>query len=98
MICPRSKNEISDDAKFCTKCGEKIEKEQTGQDGLNFELHNKETLECSYCHTKLVGSAKFCVNCGHSINGDEYEDEQIKKNSVHRSFLLTPLRGSSLWM
>ena len=54
MICPRSKNEISDDAKFCTKCGEKIEKEQTGQDDLNFELHNKETLECSYCHTKLV--------------------------------------------
>ena len=88
MICPRCKNEISDDAKFCTKCGEKIEKGQTGQDDLNFELHNKETLECPYCHTKLVGSAKFCVNCGHSINGDEYEDEQIKKKTPRNKFVI----------
>lgn len=94
MICPRCKNEISDDAKFCTKCGEKIEKNQMDWENTNFELHNnKEKLECPYCHTKLVKDAKFCVNCGHSINKDEYECEQTKKNTPRNKFVIGGIAG-----
>ena len=89
MICPKCKNEIPDDAKFCTKCGEKIEKEQIDWKNTNFELgKDKENLECPYCHTKLVENAKFCVNCGHSINEDEYKGDRTKKKTSRNKFVI----------
>ena len=52
MKCPFCGEEISDKAKFCTKCGEKIDHKRI----------------CQQCGAELKESTKFCPQCGTKID------------------------------
>jgi tetratricopeptide (TPR) repeat protein len=48
MNCKTCNAEIAENAKFCTECGAKVEREPV----------------CSNCGVKLTAGAKFCLECG----------------------------------
>lgn len=54
MKCPKCNAELREGAKFCTSCGQKIEK--TGQ-----------PQTCPKCGTPLRPGAKFCTSCGNRL-------------------------------
>lgn len=51
MNCPKCNSELRPGAKFCTKCGQKIEAAQA----------------CPQCGAALKPGAKFCTKCGHKL-------------------------------
>ena len=51
MKCPSCNVEISDNAKFCPECGEKIIRKSV----------------CPECGTEVAPGAKFCAECGHKF-------------------------------
>ena len=48
MICKKCSSELKPQAKFCPKCGEKVE----------------ETKYCPNCGKVLEAGVKFCSSCG----------------------------------
>ena len=48
MNCPKCNSELRPGAKFCTKCGQKVE----------------EAPMCPQCNAPLKPGAKFCTKCG----------------------------------
>ena len=51
MKCPKCNSEVREDAKFCTKCGQKLEPVPT----------------CPHCGGSLKPGAKFCTHCGQKL-------------------------------
>ena len=49
--CLNCGSSVSDNAKFCSECGTKIERE----------------LKCSNCGARLAENAKFCMECGTKV-------------------------------
>lgn len=64
MNCPHCNSEIKDGAKFCTHCGNKIEKENKQKASQNETTVNK----CQQCNSPLKEGAKFCTKCGARVN------------------------------
>ena len=60
-ICPACKFENVDNAKFCEKCGAKL-------DDITAEA---EFVICPTCATKNKKGAKFCEKCGAKLNADQ---------------------------
>ena len=50
-VCSNCGSSLSNDAKFCSGCGTKIERE----------------LKCSNCGALLAENAKFCMECGTKV-------------------------------
>lgn len=50
-ICKKCSASISEEAKFCPRCGN----------------DTSEGVECSKCHVKQDANAKFCANCGNKM-------------------------------
>ena len=50
--CPVCSNEVSDDAKFCDRCGTKLVK----------------TVVCPTCGKETIGGFAFCQNCGSPLD------------------------------
>lgn len=59
--CPNCNSQISDTAKFCKYCGNKIEEK-------------KQELFCEECGAKIDADAPFCEECGAKVGGDIQED------------------------
>jgi len=59
MICKNCGSEIPDTAKFCPKCGAKVEIEKPIEFGIQ-----KEVIICKKCETENPSIAKFCKKCG----------------------------------
>lgn len=51
VYCKNCGAQISDNASFCTNCGQKVEKD----------------LVCRNCNSKLKPETQFCTNCGTSV-------------------------------
>jgi hypothetical protein len=64
LECIRCGNTIRADAKFCSKCGGKIEGRSLGSTNVVTPINSK---TCSYCGSKLTETDKFCKWCGTKI-------------------------------
>ena len=79
--CPKCGNLISPTAKFCTACGNKIEKENPlacpecgyiTNPGDNFckscGYKLVQDMHCFQCGEKVVSGQSFCTKCGNKLN------------------------------
>lgn len=73
-ICPKCGNELSDGARFCSKCGSKYEEVATVKD-------NK--CKCSKCGNELKIGMKFCTKCGTPMDDLEKAGQDV--NVVEKS-------------
>ncbi len=62
--CTRCNSPIKPDAKFCPKCGGKIEGRQVGVPSITTPAKAK---TCSLCGSKLTGTESFCKWCGTKV-------------------------------
>lgn len=77
--CSNCGNEVSKDAKFCSKCGCDISEQQKmrGDKVEKEEKEEKNTVnKCSSCGNEISEDTKFCSKCGGNIL------EQREKNSM----------------
>lgn len=58
MNCPKCNNPLREGAKFCTKCGHKIE----------IPAAPAAASTCPECGASLKEGAKFCTKCGHKLS------------------------------
>lgn len=75
MKCPKCQNELRDNAKFCTRCGSKLDgmsmqpefcDMQPGQRMRSVsQMPNQNT--CAVCGAPLLAGVKFCTRCGSRI-------------------------------
>ena len=63
MKCLRCQNEVSENAKFCTKCGLNLSSVQP----VKMQAPNMQL--CTKCGAKLLPGVRFCTNCGSHVNG-----------------------------
>ncbi len=78
MKCENCGNQVREGAKFCSKCGNSISR----QDNSSAEqsVQAAETLKkCAKCGNVLGEEAKFCPNCGSSIS-EQKEDVRSSKS------------------
>jgi hypothetical protein len=62
--CTRCNSPLKSDAKFCPKCGGKIEGRQVGVPSITTPAKAK---SCSLCGSKLTGTESFCKWCGTKV-------------------------------
>lgn len=80
MKCPKCQNENKENAKFCVKCGCRLEPAASGSPGA-------ENQTCSKCGAVLTPGAKFCTKCGTPVE---------KKETVEQTmFLYSPEQKSA---
>ncbi len=60
ITCAKCGNELTNEAKFCTKCGTKVEKPQS----------ESESVFCSGCGKELDHNSRFCNGCGRAIESE----------------------------
>lgn len=66
-------------AKFCSKCGNKINSDSTrfcSKCGaqLNSFVENNPTIRCPRCNSPVSAESLICVNCGCSLNQEEEQN------------------------
>lgn len=68
--CPKCKAQVSDNAKFCIKCG------------FNIKKHEEENSKhfCPDCGTQFSGG-NFCPECGYDISGELTSNPEPKKKN-----------------
>ena len=74
MNCPKCGNELKDNSKFCSSCGEKIEEVKPVEE----EVVNTPKF-CSQCGEELKDNSKFCSNCGAKTIKEEEAEVQEEK-------------------
>ncbi len=87
MECPKCKNQLKDSAKFCGKCGTKIDQP------ISSNQNNVKNNSCEKCGNALKPGAKFCGKCGtpQSQNNSESEDKEItRKDKGYISWEMEP--------
>jgi len=60
-------------AKFCARCGAKVERDREEADGENGY--------CSYCSSPLAEEIKLCVKCGAKVESQEEVKAEAKGKS-----------------
>ncbi len=99
MKCSECNAEIADNAKFCPKCGAKVEKEvpvknclncgEVLKDGAKFcakcGCKIEKECKCPKCGTAIKDGAKFCPMCGTKIAVDNVGNEKATGNNCKYS-------------
>ena len=67
MKCPNCGQNLSDTARFCSRCGRPICHEPPKKD--------EQEKKCPYCGYSVPASDHFCNNCGHLIDSEILEQE-----------------------
>lgn len=75
MQCPKCKEEISDNSKFCSNCGTNIKEYLE-------KLENEKYIKCPNCDKKIEKDAKFCKYCGKKILNKENNNSKDKSIGV----------------
>ncbi len=73
MQCPKCKEEISDNSKFCSNCGTNIKEYLE-------KLEDEKYIKCPNCDKKIEKDAKFCKYCGHNIIKEVIKNVQRTKS------------------
>ena len=87
MNCPKCNSELRPGAKFCTKCGQKIEAAQA----------------CPQCGAALKSGAKFCTKCGHKLVSapvsapKPLETEDVKASASQAAPDMNMAKGRIYW-
>lgn len=68
MNCNNCGAQVKDDDKFCTECGNKIEK------------LSSDFITCTNCGKENQPSNKFCENCGNSLSRAKNDDKHEQRN------------------
>lgn len=75
MQCPKCKEEISDNSKFCSNCGTNIKEYLE-------KLEEEKCIICPNCGKKIEKDAKFCRYCGKKILNKENNNSKDKSIGV----------------
>lgn len=75
MQCPKCKEEISDNSKFCSNCGTNIKEYLE-------KLEEEKYIKCPNCDKKIEKDAKFCKYCGKKILNKENNNSKDKSIGV----------------
>lgn len=67
MRCPKCQSEINENAKFCVKCGCRLEQAAPPPAPQG-------SLTCPKCGSALKAGTKFCVKCGTPVGTNEAEE------------------------
>ena len=76
-ICLRCGNELSDNAKYCSKCGSQYEELKAEAQGAELACQ-EESKFCTYCGNRISMNAKFCPICGNSLILSNNKQDQMK--------------------
>lgn len=81
VACPNCQTPNAKDAKFCTGCGTKMQKEcphchaSVGLDtkfcpecGENLTPKDQQIMTCPDCQNEVPANSKFCAQCGHAFS------------------------------
>lgn len=75
MQCPKCKQEVSDNSKFCSNCGTNIEEYLE-------KLEEEKYIKCPNCDKNIEKDAKFCKYCGKKILNKENNNSKDKSIGV----------------
>ncbi|CDE92738.1 TPA: hypothetical protein CPT79_08100 [Candidatus Gastranaerophilales bacterium HUM_6] len=75
MQCPKCKQEVSDNSKFCSNCGTNIKEYLE-------KMENEKYIKCLNCDKKIEKDAKFCKYCGKKILNKENNNSKDKSIGV----------------
>lgn len=95
MKCPKCQYENSAIAKFCVKCGCKLETVTPGPAAQGGQA-------CSKCGTAIKPGAKFCTKCGSPVDANKTEEGTMylfgsqKNDNDDRTMILNTGNGSSV--
>jgi hypothetical protein len=81
MECPNCKNQLKDTAKFCGKCGTKIE--QPAEQTPSSTPEN----QCVECGNPLKSGAKFCGKCGKPQPTNAQPQQSPPNENAMRGFI-----------
>ena len=87
MKCPNCNAEVSDNMKFCAKCGTKIEPVSRVVESEPETPKQEETSRCIKCGAELKKGTKFCAKCGASqvaASKEESEPETPKQEETSK--------------
>lgn len=70
MKCPNCGQNLSDTARFCSRCGQPI-----CQEPPKTNEEKEPEKKCPYCGYSIPASAQFCYNCGHMIDSEIPEQD-----------------------
>ena len=76
--CPSCGASIAKDAKFCDKCGAKIE--------IPVEAEVQAAKFCSECGTSIADGSKFCEKCGTPVEEEKADFTETAENSDDEIF------------
>ena len=75
--CPNCGKELSDNAKFCSKCGSQYEDLKAEKQREEF-ICQEESKFCPYCGNRIGLKAKFCSVCGNSLTSNNSKQNQME--------------------
>ncbi len=75
--CPNCGKELSDNAKFCSKCGSQYEDLKAEKQREEF-ICQEESKFCPYCGNRIGLKAKFCSVCGNSLTSNNSKQDQME--------------------
>lgn len=91
MKCPNCGQDLSDTARFCSKCGQPVYQEPPRQE------EEEPVKICPYCGYSVPVSAQFCNNCGHLLDDEIPEQEmQEKQEQIEPQDSSKKRRGRSI--
>jgi hypothetical protein len=91
ITCSNCNAKVQQNKKFCTGCGDPIEKNV-----VNNELVESNLKKCPSCGTEIPYGKKFCTKCGKSVVVDSNNTNNSATNSSQHDDTLDNLKTSGL--
>lgn len=68
MICKQCGTEVPDNYKFCTKCGNDLDKQREEEQAAQAANSAGDSLHCPKCGAPIHAGDKFCTGCGADLS------------------------------
>lgn len=93
MYCRNCGTEISDDAKFCQKCGYYCLNETQNESVEILPATELESRYCSKCGEKINKDAVICPKCGCYTNNNENTSNEYEVDKSAMGFVMSLFLG-----